>query len=262
MDISYVYSLVSYPDSSPIVASVFENSIRDKLLHLRICEPDPKLVLKIIEKCTEILRQSSNGSSLKSLHQVLVLTTKIESPRVLRALTKTRGYLKRLFSEESWEEWTQQKTALGRIVQAYEFLGLSEDVWVKRLSSEVILKAEEQARRLLGQLSMEELDASEVFGGKCPEDESKPIAFTGNFALEKGESSMEEAFRGALTIERYEDGSAKEDMYVKVTESAKPRYDAAFSGRLTWEGDYIKAVISNRGEKRVVFKITVQREPF
>ena len=233
MDISYVSSLVSYPDSSsPLVAPVFENLIRDKLLHLSICEPDPKLVLKIIEKCTKILRKNLNGSSLKSLHRVFVLMTKVESPRVLRALTKTKGYLKRLFSEESWQEWTQQKTALGRVVQAYDFLSLSEDVWVERLPPEVILKAEEQAKGLLGQLSMEELDSSEVFGSKCPE--ASPITFTGNFVLNKGESLMEEAFKGTLTLERYEDGSSKEDMYVKVTESgSKLRYDAAFSGKLS-----------------------------
>ncbi|MBS0622397.1 MAG: hypothetical protein JSR80_05520 [Verrucomicrobia bacterium] len=107
----------------------------------------------------------SNVQSFKPLEQVLeVLTQKIDLKKggeqetnaiIQRALKKENGYFIRLFSNESWDEWLEDKTALGRVVSLFtDYCESSKPLtsFVKRLDEKIIEKANREAANLLSSL--------------------------------------------------------------------------------------------------------------
>ena len=75
-----------------------------------------------------------------------VLTEK--NIHIKKEMNKKSGYLKRLFSEESWGEWFNDRTALGNVVSLYvDYLNSTTtlDVFLKHLDTSIVKKANQEA---------------------------------------------------------------------------------------------------------------------
>lgn len=64
---------------------------------------------------------------------------------------KKEGYFRRLFSNESWEEWTEHRTDLGKVLSAIEDLYGMEKAW-KKLNPSVIKNSEQIAKNILNKI--------------------------------------------------------------------------------------------------------------
>ncbi len=76
--------------------------------------------------------------------------------RITQAFFKQKGYFMRLFSEESWEEWTENRTALGKVAAQFRYCIQSTielNNCVKKLDGRVIQRANEEAEALLEKLN-------------------------------------------------------------------------------------------------------------
>jgi len=82
-----------------------------------------------------------------------------ESFKIKEALKKKLGYFRRFFGSESWGEWIENRTALGKIVSLYvDFITsrTSLDVFLKQLDSATLIAGNEQALALLQQPVLKE----------------------------------------------------------------------------------------------------------
>ncbi|NGX60299.1 MAG: hypothetical protein KR126chlam3_01470, partial [Chlamydiae bacterium] len=102
-----------------------------------------------------ILQEKSKPALGSLLRQVLQLSNSKEDRQRLgeisQAFFKQRGYFSRLFSRESWEEWTESRTALGKVAsQLRDYMVSSAQVenFTKGLSGEVVRQANEEAEAL------------------------------------------------------------------------------------------------------------------
>jgi hypothetical protein len=96
-------------------------------------------------------------SQLKDLRKVLKIARKEFSPSLRKACLKEGGYWNRLFSSESWSEWTEHRTAIGRVVSLYaDFIENQVPIesFTQRLSGEVLKKANEEAKNYLDQRAL------------------------------------------------------------------------------------------------------------
>jgi len=101
----------------------------------------------------------SDSQSLKPLNEVFQIITEEANSFVRQSFRKKDGYLSRLFSKESWNEWVQDRTSLGRVVSL--FLNhiqssSSSSPQLGRLDFSVIKEASEEAANLLTQLRSKE----------------------------------------------------------------------------------------------------------
>ena len=123
-------------------ASLIQNS---KIIQIR-----ERAFIKGLEK--KLSLQGKDPSHLKSL---LTHLPDSKGNEVHQALFKQDGYFKRLFSHESWQEWTEDRTALGNVVfQLKNCVESNSRIrnFVKKLDREVILEANKQAKALLEKL--------------------------------------------------------------------------------------------------------------
>ncbi len=79
---------------------------------------------------------------------------------ITQAFSKQQGYLSRLFSNESWEEWSENRTALGKV--ASQFRNCIENraevcSFTNEMTSQLIQKANEESRVLLKGLGSREV---------------------------------------------------------------------------------------------------------
>lgn len=90
--------------------------------------------------------------SLEPLAQLLYLTTQEANETIRQAMKKKDGYWKRLFSGESWSEWSEDKTPLGKVITVFaDYMDSSFilEAFMRRLDIDVIHKANEEAAQLL-----------------------------------------------------------------------------------------------------------------
>lgn len=69
--------------------------------------------------------------------------------------TKESSYLRRLFSRESWEEWSEHRTDLGKVMALFNDFETSKTRaknYIKRLTYRTLQKADDEARALLKEL--------------------------------------------------------------------------------------------------------------
>lgn len=112
--------------------------------------------------------RTSKDHGLKPLHEILSVMVKEKNELIKQALIKPKGFVSRLFSSESWNEWTQDKTALGRVAGLFSdcLNGTVGTARIKgKLSDEVILKANLEAAKVL-----QELGANEQTNAKLQAD--------------------------------------------------------------------------------------------
>jgi len=80
---------------------------------------------------------------------------KLLSSVITPAFFKQGGYLSRLFSDESWEEWMENRTSLGKVASQFrDCIGSSTEVssFTERLNESVTPQASEEADALLRRL--------------------------------------------------------------------------------------------------------------
>lgn len=110
--------------------------------------PFLKAVLERVETAQEDL-------SLRNIFLLEKDTSPIDDEIVYRALVKPKGYASRLFTSESWAEWTEDKTSLGRVIFNYLEFAFQEEAEQKKLvkrSHPLLEKANQEAQELLEDL--------------------------------------------------------------------------------------------------------------
>lgn len=108
-----------------------------------------------IDKTSAITAFNATINSLE-LSQILIRNMTDDNPVIKASLTKKEGYFTRLFSHENWQEWTEYRTPLGRVVDLFnDFLetGFSTQLLMKRLDHYTLQKASEQAHIVLEELN-------------------------------------------------------------------------------------------------------------
>lgn len=87
---------------------------------------------------------------IKNLSKVMELIRE-DDPAARLALRKEEGYLKRFFSNESWDEWTEDRTQLGQVASLFRE-GLTKPLpkgLLRRFNANIILRAIEQSKKVL-----------------------------------------------------------------------------------------------------------------
>lgn len=96
--------------------------------------------------------QNQKNIEPPSLYQILQIVMSEANPKIKQALIKNEGYFNRLFSAESWTDWTENKTALGKVINIFSaYLGNDASLAssIKVLNLETIQQAEKEAAALL-----------------------------------------------------------------------------------------------------------------
>jgi DNA repair exonuclease SbcCD ATPase subunit len=97
---------------------------------------------------------------LNPLKAIFLRMTREENKTIKEALDKPRGYFFRLFSNESWEEWLEDKSALGKVVDLFKACSkndLENPTLLKRhlkknLDIDTLKRANENAKSLIAQM--------------------------------------------------------------------------------------------------------------
>ena len=169
MAVSNFYGMYPLVAHSPIAQDLqqFRGFEREKHLDghslfvqdSRIAQVRARTFIKFLEQNLE--SQEKNKSLLQVLlKQTLQLPNSEENKQlfgqVSQAFFKQRGYFSRLFSGESWEEWTENRTPLGKVASHLRDCIESHtqvDSFTKKLDEEVVRKANEEAEALLDSLN-------------------------------------------------------------------------------------------------------------
>lgn len=104
--------------------------------------------------CNVILRKSRT-EELKALNTLFHLIITESNEQIKQACYKSQGYFWRLYSNESWNEWLENRTYLGRIVSLFKdyLAGRISDHYIDAcIGSQTILKAEGEAKQVLNEL--------------------------------------------------------------------------------------------------------------
>ena len=110
---------------------------------------------EFIEGIDRKIFKSPEIKDVKALKEVIWLVKKTGVSPIQDALLKKSGYLSRWFSNEGWEEWTENRTYLGRVVGLYSDYVTSSDglgPYLKRLDKKIIKVANKEARAILKSL--------------------------------------------------------------------------------------------------------------
>lgn len=152
------FSNSSLPLSSLPLANYTENR-EEKLFSKRIerCEAAAKAHL-FTDGLQRLVSTEDFHSfrDLKPLSDLFQLMAREENETVKEAFIKKEGYSKRFFSKESWEEWVENRTHLGRVASLYiDYVNgsISQQHLQNTLSSETIRKANGEAAVVLKRLS-------------------------------------------------------------------------------------------------------------
>lgn len=109
-----------------------------------------------IEKAQHLFKQKLASHNelpcaFQSLNWVFTVITQEENSQIKNALKKKDGYAKRFFSTETWDEWVEDKTALGKVVS--QFLNYIEGTtkvkrFIEMLDTKILLEADQEASLL------------------------------------------------------------------------------------------------------------------
>jgi hypothetical protein len=99
-----------------------------------------------------------------ALTKIFGVMTQESNPRIKKALFKPQGYFTRLFSSESWTEWLENRTPLGKITQIFaHYINVNGSLHVENeLNASEIAQANAEAVRLLQTLNFENADVSDL----------------------------------------------------------------------------------------------------
>lgn len=212
-------------------------------------------------------QSDQDGASLKTL---LKWVMKEKNPTLQAALYKPTSYLGRLFSHESWDEWAESRTALGKVVHAFAaFLEGTKPLktYMDRLDAQVIRGALQESHSVLAQIGKPRsgdcavgLVAGAV--GTLALQNPVPLTVAGLNCLDSVSAEREATFQGTVKLEPGQsvlltgnrkiavcksgptawDGNARCDyagppLQVTITSGSDVRYTGPLSGSNQWFGD-------------------------
>lgn len=106
--------------------------------------------------------EANDQPKLNALKKIIRLSTH-ESNEILRqSLFKTEGYIQRLLSNESWAQWTEDRTALGKVIFAFRDCVnsfVSAEKCLERLDVTTLRDANEMASRVLKKIRTSNQDS-------------------------------------------------------------------------------------------------------
>ena len=74
---------------------------------------------EFINKMSQTFFKETKAPEVKSLNKLLQFVSKNGVDPIRDKLTKKTGFLSRVFSNESWNDWLENKTAIGKVVSLY-----------------------------------------------------------------------------------------------------------------------------------------------
>jgi hypothetical protein len=104
---------------------------------------------KVISEKEEI-----SSVQIESLIKILEIIGQEDNLIIKEACLKKAGYLWRLFGDESWEEWAENKSALGRVVSVFrDYAKYSKKSILNRLAPSLLREANQECEQILCNLS-------------------------------------------------------------------------------------------------------------
>src|SRR3990167_8227383 len=160
---------------------------------------------------------SFSKRDITPLKKILNLIIAEENQTIKTALTKEKGYLGRLFSDESWDEWLEHLTALGKVVTVFEDFMENQTPstnFMRRLNQPIVDKAIKESRLLLKQLkhSKQVVASKEKTTGSCATDLALgafgsiatqnpiPISIASMSCLESAAATCIEVYQGEVIL--------------------------------------------------------------
>ncbi|MBA3722144.1 MAG: dual specificity protein phosphatase family protein [Parachlamydiaceae bacterium] len=138
----------------PQTIPVMHNDISDlstKFVQYKLLR-EPKMHHHVVSKFMHKIKLNSEPV-VKFLE--LMLTQK--NVMIKNVLSKKNGYFSRFFSSENWQEWTENRTQLGRIVDLFESFVSGESIkkqTTRKFNQETFLQASREAEQILKQLEL------------------------------------------------------------------------------------------------------------
>ena len=74
---------------------------------------------EFINKMSQTFFKETKAPEVKSLNELLQFVSKNGVDPIRDKLTKKTGFLSRIFSNESWKDWLEDKTPIGKVVSLY-----------------------------------------------------------------------------------------------------------------------------------------------
>ena len=139
--------------SSALTTSSIQNSIAGSALWAAPTFANPEIISTVLEpeavvekiRTRLVKKLKVDETSIEPLCEIYKRVLTEENEEIKKSLNKSRGYLARLFSNESWDEWLESRTELGKAID-------SLDDGCKRLSKERVEKASKEAQPVLKRL--------------------------------------------------------------------------------------------------------------
>ncbi|MFI5343999.1 MAG: YncE family protein, partial [Chlamydiales bacterium] len=150
MSLSPVYSNVTA--FVPPVQTTMENAPCYRSTSLQEISETARQFIKSLYR----IISPENAEYLKPLNEIFNRMISEQNGTIKQALNKPSGYLYRLFSTESWEEWLESKTPLGKVLDVFVNCIRSpkaRERLIHRLDADILQKASAQAENLLKQLN-------------------------------------------------------------------------------------------------------------
>lgn len=171
----------------PLTASVLPDVFRvESMVNFSYIEQPvfPGLFMqKICKKLSTDQKFPIRG--VKSLRRVLNVIASGENDMSIKAaLIKPSGYWSRLFSRETWTEWLQPRTSLGRVVQLFiEVVEGSTSIRsaIRQLDPQLIRQADVEARKVFNEQRIQKSSESRtcelnmVIGGALTVSSGNPL---------------------------------------------------------------------------------------
>ncbi len=128
--------------------------LRGETLSLQGMKGEQERGIRLLQALAK--KWSTQGNEKRSLEAFLnrILFLPSDRPvfsKITEAFFKREGYFKRLFSGESWEEWTESRTALGWVVSHFRDCVQSQTVvesCLQKFDREMVQRANEEAGAL------------------------------------------------------------------------------------------------------------------
>lgn len=135
-----------------------------------------------LQAVLERVELTQDDLSLKTIYLIQNNNSTLDDEIVYRAFVKHKGYGSRLFSSETWEEWTENRTPLGRVVSnflEYAFQGEGQKAKLINRSERWLERANKEAQQLLNNLQRPLMEKIELLRKPFCYDRAKDAELAG-----------------------------------------------------------------------------------